>query len=548
MKCLWKGSLSLSLGLCVSAAFAEEPVWRAVKPRPAAVQASDSPSVSPPLSATATLYRPTVRNSVPAAPPPPALLDPQLQPVLFVAANSTAESIARAKGDDVPKPMPVGGPTLTSDVKGTKPPPRLEPEPLGPPRGVIATTPDVISTGPIGSSPCGDAVTAGDDCCADGCGGIWLWNRGDCGPTKRFYANAEFLAWSFRRDRAPPLVTTGPLSDAAAGFLPGALGSPGTTVLFGGSQYGAEAHYGGRLTFGYWLGDCQRLGLEGSFLYLGERTTNFAASSTGATFLGRPFFDVNPDPATFGQNILYQGNPAVAGALLPQAGTVAIHASSRLWGAEANLRTNLCRDCCYRVDLIGGFRFLSLEERLNISETEVPLAPGSFEFSSLTDSFGTENRFYGAQLGIESEFRWRRWSVDVLGKFAAGAVHQSVDIGGSAIIIQQGGATTTFPGQGLLVQQGNVGLHSRTRFGFAPELGVKLGYQLTENIRLTVGYTLLYWTNVARPGRQIDTSVNSTLIPGLGNTGLQGPNRPIFAFHDNDFWAQGVSVGLEFRY
>src|SRR5437764_1062723 len=86
--------------------------------------------------------------------------------------------------------------------------------------------------------------------------------------------------------------------------------------------------------------------------------------------------------------------PGAAGALLPQAGTVAIHASSRLWGAEANLRTNLCRDCCYRVDLIGGFRFLSLEERLNISETEVPLAPGSFEFSSLTDSFSTQNRFY----------------------------------------------------------------------------------------------------------------------------------------------------------
>src|SRR5436190_5627722 len=179
MKCLWKGSLSLSLGLCVSAAFAEEPVWRAVKPRPAAkVQAVDSPSVSPPLSATVTLDRPAAPSSVPAAPPPPALLDPQLQPVLFVnAANSTPESIARAKGDDVPKPMPVGGPTLTSDVKGTKPPPRLEPEPLGPPSGMVTTTPGAVSTGPIGSSPCDDSVTAGDDCCADGCGGIWLWNR-----------------------------------------------------------------------------------------------------------------------------------------------------------------------------------------------------------------------------------------------------------------------------------------------------------------------------------------------------------------------------------
>ena len=45
---------------------------------------------------------------------------------------------------------------------------------------------------------------------------------------------------------------------------------------------------------------------------------------------------------------------------------------------------------------------------------------------------------------------------------------------------------------------------------------------------------------------QIDLAVN-TSQPPLGG-GLVGPARPAFSFRDSDFWAQGVSFGVEFRY
>ena len=82
-----------------------------------------------------------------------------------------------------------------------------------------------------------------------------------------------------------------------------------------------------------------------------------------------------------------------------------------------------------------------------------------------------------------------------------------------------------------------------------PEGQLNLGWQLRPNVYATVGYTFLYWSNVLRPGNQIDRNVNASLIPtsqdfGRGNT--QGP--PNFSFHGSDFWAQGLNFGLLFSF
>ena len=59
--------------------------------------------------------------------------------------------------------------------------------------------------------------------------------------------------------------------------------------------------------------------------------------------------------------------------------------------------------------------------------------------------------------------------------------------------------------------QSNIGHFSQSQFAVVPEIGVKLGYQLTPNLRLQAGYNFLFWSNVVRPGQQIDTSVNPNL-------------------------------------
>jgi hypothetical protein len=54
---------------------------------------------------------------------------------------------------------------------------------------------------------------------------------------------------------------------------------------------------------------------------------------------------------------------------------------------------------------------------------------------------------------------------------------------------------------------------------------------------------------VARPGDQIDRVIDVSRIP---NSGLQVPpaaqTRPVLQFKGSEFWAQGISFGLEFTW
>ena len=92
-------------------------------------------------------------------------------------------------------------------------------------------------------------------------------------------------------------------------------------------------------------------------------------------------------------------------------------------------------------------------------------------------------------------------------------------------------------------------MSSRDEFTFIPEAGAKVGFHLTNHVSLFVGYTFIYWFDVARPGDQIDRVVNPALVPSnLAFGSMVGPNRPAVSFTRTDFWAQGVNIGLEVRY
>jgi hypothetical protein len=54
---------------------------------------------------------------------------------------------------------------------------------------------------------------------------------------------------------------------------------------------------------------------------------------------------------------------------------------------------------------------------------------------------------------------------------------------------------------------------------------------------------------VSRPGNGVDSAVNAAQVPPdprFGN-GL-GDARPVFQFHQSDFWAMGFNFGVLFRY
>jgi hypothetical protein len=379
--------------------------------------------------------------------------------------------------------------------------------------------------------PAPEGAVIDGSCAAPGCAGDDV-----CGPPGCAWVNLEYLTWWTRRGNVPPLVTFGPPGSSAI------LGQPGTIVPFdAGSD---RARYGGRFTAGFWVDDARTLGLEGNYFFLGSRGRHFAAASDGgpgSLVIARPFFNV----LTGAEDAEAVAVPGLA------SGGIAINTSSRLQGFEVNPLYNLCCGCGYRVDALVGFRYLDLDESIGITETptvlpDVPLISGvAFVVS---DHFGTRDQFYGGQVGARAEV-WRdRLFANVAAKVALGSTHESVGINGLTRITAPGGPATQLNG-GLLALSSNSGHFSRDQFSVVPEATLNVGYQLTAHVRASVGYTFLYWSNVARPGDQIDRSINPTLLPTTPNLGpAVGPARPVFPFRDTDFWAQGVNFGLEFRF
>ena len=102
---------------------------------------------------------------------------------------------------------------------------------------------------------------------------------------------------------------------------------------------------------------------------------------------------------------------------------------------------------------------------------------------------------------------------------------------------------------GLLTQQSNIGHYARDVFTVVPEVDLTLGYQITPHIEVNCGYTFLFWSQVARAGDQIDLAVDPNQIPQGGpTTAPAAGDHPIFAFHGTGFWAQGVNLGLTYRW
>ncbi len=240
------------------------------------------------------------------------------------------------------------------------------------------------------------------------------------------------------------------------------------------------------------------------------------------------------------------------------AGIANLSVSDQLWGTEANGLFNVLKRDNLRVDLLGGFRYVYFRERLDFntsSPTIVPQTPGEYFITS--DSFDGRTNFYGGQVGTRVAWRIGDLTVTATGKVALGVMDQQLGINGSFSTndfnIPFGtGPGRTFPG-GYFALPSNMGEYRRDRFGVVPEGGINLSYQVTRQLSVSVGYTFLYLNSVVRPGDQIDRTINggqsSLYVYTPTPPGLQGNvERPEPLFRSTDFWAQGISFGIEFKY
>jgi hypothetical protein len=206
-------------------------------------------------------------------------------------------------------------------------------------------------------------------------------------------------------------------------------------------------------------------------------------------------------------------------------------AATELWGAEANLVGCLVNRPRFGLDLLGGFRYLSLDEDLAVSH------------GNGTESFRTRNQFWGGQVGSQIEVRWGRVFTHLVGKAAVGSVHEVAEVRGEPASPR---AASPPARAGSLT--GAAGRLTHDDVAVVPEVNLNVGYQLTGAIRLYAGCSFLYLSESMRPGDAAGTALNSGSGPGSLLLGTPGAGYPFSPAGRTDCWAQGLNFGLAFRY
>jgi hypothetical protein len=311
------------------------------------------------------------------------------------------------------------------------------------------------------------------------------------------------------------------------------LGQPDTLILVGSDDFDTGPQPAGRVTLGWWCDPGCR-GIQASYLGLGEQTTRFQASSDEIPILARPFIN----------------NQANAAMLVAHPnfleGSIGVETTSELQTLEALFRQRVFEAGNSRVDFLFGYQYARLDESLRIDQFSEWIAPQANIIPGTTqrlfDQFDAENQFHGGVLAVNYERQCGLWSLEALLKVGLGNSHSQVQINGSTTNTVPNAGSATFVG-GLLAQQTNIGVYEQDQFAVIPELGVTLARQLSDRVRVRIGYSVLYWNNLARPSEQIDPVVSQ--FPPQPPAGTQ---QPRFQFVDGSFWAQGLHFGAECRF
>ena len=260
-------------------------------------------------------------------------------------------------------------------------------------------------------------------------------------------------------------------------------------------------------------------------------------NATGSPILARPFYNVD-------DNAPDTGLIAYPGAL---SGNVSVVSTTSLHGAGLAFRRNWFYQPGSRVDYLIGYRYLQLEDGLRMNEFETFIDPqGVVQVNStlaITDIFDTRNQFHGANLGLRG-MAVPALDVESAAQVGLGNTNSEATIQGTTTATVPGTAAVVSPA-GFLAQQSNIGAYNQDWFTMVPELGLTLAYDLTSWCRFTVGYSLVYWSKVARPGDQIDLHLHPKQFPVPLDAASELPEFP---FATTDYWAQGLNLGLDVRF
>ena len=336
--------------------------------------------------------------------------------------------------------------------------------------------------------------------------------------------------WTSHASLSAPLVTTGDATSL------GRLGFPQTRTLLGPGNLPAPVFPAMRLTAGGWLND-DVFGGEISFFETVLRASHFTAASdaTGSPFLAVPFADVTSGAVR--ESSLVVSQPGVA------TGRVWSDDAATFFGLDldglASLREHLDDDRA-TLSLVAGLRTLGFRERFKFSSGTEVLGVSI----SHNDAFLAKDSFLGPEFGLRGGYRLRRFSIEGTGKVAVGGSLARLYESPQNNLLFAYPRILPVPGGGWFTQPTNTGYRYGRAFSVVPAAQLRVGYDLTSRLRLTLGYEAFLWTRMVRAPSQIDRAVNLSQVLGP----LVGSARPAPAANFTDFWAQGFTAGVQLNY
>lgn len=390
------------------------------------------------------------------------------------------------------------------------------------------------------------------------------------------WLESEYLLWKTKETPLPvPLLTSATLSDP----VPGALGQPGTKILMGKNKIDLSWQHGFRISLGGCIEECRQIGIEGCFFMLPKKSYQQSIQTSGepgSLNLAVPIYDIT---GLWG----LRGIPGETVFILPGPlfgpgfqGRFTLKLSSRLLGSEFNVLANVLNRCRFKMDFISGFRWVQLKESLLFMGETAALPNADVSgFYNCRDSFNTNNDYYGSQVGLKGQYNVDRWLFMGFFKTALGCMHQKVRIDGKSqtsngnlFYMTKNTSQEVLLG-GIFSEPTNLGSHHHYKVAALVETGFKLSYQFVECCNIGLGYNFLWLNHLLRPGDQIDRNLNPTRtalaeasrdslgvgpdkpVPFGSATAAprpRGAERPDHKHHNGNYWAQGLSISLEFQF
>ncbi|HQR05792.1 MAG TPA: BBP7 family outer membrane beta-barrel protein [Gemmatales bacterium] len=413
------------------------------------------------------------------------------------------------------------------------------------------------------------------DCagCSTGCSGSFL-------PDYKFYGSAEVLVWqlgssfsSNSGDSLPTFRASMPYGFRTTAYnltnplVPVQLTNPDGSPLIkdisgiarlepsiqSGSGLEGLDRTGGRLTIGMFLDSARDWSAELSYFQLETKGTQYTgiASAQNVQFqTGLQNVVIMTTPGSNGSapietivqtpvNFSADFNARIEGA-----------SSSKFFGFEANVNNRYFTIGQTKVSGIYGLRYLDLTldqtlfQSITVRDdiyiidafTNRPATNGSTTF--LAGDYQAHNQFFGAQVGARFDSDYGRFFINGFGKFAFGGMRQELITNEAVFNTDIFIPEDVYPSQTILRE-------NHTRLAFVLEGNLSAGFHLTENLSVFAGYNVMVMTRVAQ------FTPNDAPASGSGKITLGTAENPIPVtniFTEGRYYAQGLNLGLEFRY